>query len=367
MIRTVFRGRRCIAGFTLIDVLVGSTIALVAVVVIANVFTASESAKRNVVALGDAEVTAVLATSALGQQLANAGSAIAFAARELDRCDDPGDANLTRNFAKSWRPVPVLVIDGGSPERPDSIAISGSGATTLFFPAPVVATASGRYRVRSPNGFHPRAAGERSDLIVAIERPSSGTRGSCAAARADRVKDASGTCRGCVDIAFTGAGLAAPAFVFNMGPADDVTKLHYDVDVAKAALRQTRLVDDTGAPSAAAPTPIASNVVLLKAQYGIDADGDGVLDAWVGATGAWAPDKVMAAPFDVVDRIVAIRIGIVVRSEQFDREFREDVAWSLFEGALSGVFPQSASPPGNWRYRTHEATIPLRNVLWNRT
>ena len=57
----------------------------------------------------------------------------------------------------------------------------------------------------------------------------------------------------------------------------------------------------------------------------------------------------------------AVRIGIVVRGEQWDKE-APDVAWSLFGGVYSGMFVRAG---GNYRYRIYETVIPLRNELWN--
>jgi hypothetical protein len=57
----------------------------------------------------------------------------------------------------------------------------------------------------------------------------------------------------------------------------------------------------------------------------------------------------------------AVRIGIVVRGEQWDKD-APDVNWSLFGGTYSGAFPRAG---GNYRYRTYETVIPLRNEIWN--
>jgi len=127
--------------------------------------------------------------------------------------------------------------------------------------------------------------------------------------------------------------------------------------------------------AAPVPNPIASNIVNFKIQYGIDNNGDGRLDTWVPATGAWAPAALMAATVPVINSIKAVRIGIIVQSEQFDRDVG-DFDWVLFNcedpiaancpGRLAGTIGASTSPAGNWRYRIYETVVPLRNNLWNR-
>ena len=58
-----------------------------------------------------------------------------------------------------------------------------------------------------------------------------------------------------------------------------------------------------------------------------------------------------------------MRIGLVVQGEQWDKN-APDYTWTLFEGAtqISHTITRSN---GNYRYRTYETTIPLRNPLWN--
>ena len=152
--------------------------------------------------------------------------------------------------------------------------------------------------------------------------------------------------------------------VFNMGPSADPQKVLYDV--ANNTLQSTSLIDDKGAPSGLAPVPIASNVVNMKLQYGIDTDADGLLDSWVSATGAWAADALFAADAAKINQIKAVRIGVIAQSQQFDKSYNQDVPWSLFGGVYAGTFAKSVSPPGNFRYRIYETTMPLRNEIWNK-
>ena len=150
-------------------------------------------------------------------------------------------------------------------------------------------------------------------------------------------------------------------------PANRVQRVRYDV--ASDTLRSLDLLN-----AGATPVPLASNIVNLKFQYGIDTDNNGYLDTWVPATGAWAPAQMMVAPNDKLNQIKAIRMAIVVRTEQFDRDMGD---WKppqpLFTDCGSAACPaplditivKSTSPVGNFRYRTYENVVPLRNNVWN--
>ncbi len=344
------RTRGIAQGFGLVETMIGMLIGVMALLAIYQAFAGAERFQRNVSAMSDVDVSGMFASFALGMKLANAGAGSSAAARELGTCSDPGD------FALSLRSIPLLITDGGAASTPDTLVVNYSLATTLVSTAPFTAFASAGsdYTVHSPGGIHD------GDLIVAISMA-----GPCASSRVAAVGTPDGN--GNVTIAHSGAPIdfAMSSRLFNFGPADRVQKMQYYV--SNSILESKRLLDKDGVPDTTqTPQPIASNVVNLKFQYGIDTDGDGVLDAWVGATGEWASSTLLAAPVATVNRIKAVRIGIVVRSEQFDSEYTMPAIWSMFDGQLSGSIPASKSPPGNWRLRTYETIVPLRNAIWNR-
>jgi len=373
-------------GFSLIDLMVGIVIALVAMLVVYQVFAVGEQFKRNTTSISEAQVNGLLASFALGLQLANSGNALATSAQDLAACDDQvAEPDLTKRFAKSWRPLPILVFDGGAPGTPDSFLVNYSTSTNLVAPAPVIAAAGNTYVVQSPNGFHPISGAERKDLIVAIQNAPFGATGLCAAARVESVvpstTPACMAAQGCVELTFNAAPLGGtPYSVFNMGAADDAQKIGYDIDTAKNVLRGTVLIDQQGQPAAnPVPNPLASNIVNMKLLYGIDTDGDGLRDDWVPATGAWAPAVLLSAatPISKLNQIKAVRIGILVQGEQFDKNLEKftggdylngDYNWTMFEGAVkvTGTMPATVSPGGNWRFRVYETVIPLRNEIWNK-
>ena len=376
-------------GFSLIDIMVGIVIALVAMLVVYQVFAVGEGFKRNTTSVGEAQVNGLLASFALGLQLANSGNALAVSAQDLISCEDHAltEPDLTKRFAKSWRPLPILVFDSGQSDTPDSFLVNYSTSTNIVAPALVIDASKGNYVVQSPNGFHSKASGDLwDDLIVAIEKtPNAPVPGQCVAARVTNVAPSANpactSAQGCVELTVTGAPLNPSYSIFNMGNAADAQKIGYEVvqegtskpcapttPPTPCALRSTRLIDDTGALTAVT-NPLASNIVNLKVQYGIDTtapEPDGLLDVWVPATGQWAPDALTKADAKTLNRIKAVRIGIVVRSEQFDKNYTQDVPWSMFDGTLNGTFKQSVSPPGNWRYRVYETVVPLRNEIWNK-
>jgi type IV pilus assembly protein PilW len=184
---------------------------------------------------------------------------------------------------------------------------------------------------------------------------------------------------GFVTLTHSGVGFnmfAGSSRVLNMGPCSKAQKVQYSVN--NNILYSTPLLDANCVPLAnPVPNPLASNIVNMKVEYGVADINDpkGVLSTWVQATpgGGWDPATVLPAAVNQINLIKAIRIGLIVKSEQFDQTLG-DYNWTLFgcsappcAGAITGTIPASVAPPGNWRYRTYETIIPLRNEIWNKS
>ena len=117
---------------------------------------------------------------------------------------------------------------------------------------------------------------------------------------------------------------------------------------------------------------ISDGIVLLKAEYGTDTNGNGVIDG-----NEWS----QAAPLNA--RVLAVRLAVVARSAQPEKP-------SVVGGACDTTILNSAAYPAwidstnvpldisaslnlntgagdDWkcyRYKTFENTVALRNVLW---
>ncbi len=298
---------------------------------------------------------------------------------------DLGTCTPAATMADSLRPIPLLITDGGGANTPDSFVVYYSVARTFVSAALFTNTSAANtpYQVQSANGF------KKGDVIVAISNPS-GT-GPCYSSVITDVVPKPADATGVVTITHSGAPatVGASSSLFNLGPANLVQKVLYDVSGGN--LRSTSLLDPaTGATSNVQPAnPLASNVVNMKLQYGIDTVGDGLVHQWVPGKagtgyGDWDPATLLAAPVTAtapavaINAIKAARIAILVKSEQADKALAgqgfqttvfNDCADSV-AGTCSVTFNipavAAATQPYGWRYRVYETVIPLRNELWNK-
>jgi type IV pilus assembly protein PilW len=199
---------------------------------------------------------------------------------------------------------------------------------------------------------------KKGDVVVTVNLGISCARTVIATAPAD--PDANGNVKLTLKNAVT---FDSGSQLLNLGPETRVQRVRYFIQ--NEVLYSQNLLD-----AAAAPVPLASGVVNLKAQFGVDTTGDGFLDRWIsGGEAGWTPSELMqTATLRNISAIKAVRIGLITRSEQFDKEAKAQ-DWTLFdcdlanktqcEGRLTGTLG------AQWRYRVFETVIPLRNVIWN--
>ena len=354
------------AGFGLVEILVGVVIGLIALLVIYQALALSEGYKRTTTAGGDAQSAGMISTFILGQDIGNAGNGIAASAQDTASCPSTG------NFATTWRPIPVLIRDGGNDFTSDSFDVFYGVHPRLATQAEILNDYTGlgdTIDIQSPLGF------EVGHMFVMSDISS----GNCAMGTVTAmVGPDAGT--GVVNITPSPIGIAFPqgaTWVVNLGPANQVRKVRYDVNAG--VIRSQDLLN-----GAAVPNPIVSNIVLLKAQYGLDTDGDQFIDTWASARNApWREVDVLAAPLAQLRQVKAVRVAVVVRSSQFERptdaegraavsDLTGDFTVTLFD--CQGLVPctgqmAAVTIPGtaNYRHRVFEQVIPLRNQVWNPT
>jgi type IV pilus assembly protein PilW len=343
----MMRGQR---GVTLVDVMAGLVVALLAMSVVYQSLVVVQTMRRNVAAAGDLQATGSLALSTLAIAVGNAGAGLASATRWLDTCP------ATADFATTFRPVHVLISDGGAADRPDTLFVRQSLARSsgVALPFTTDAPVGSTFRIGGIDGI---ATGDR---VLAISRS-----GTCVSSSVTNVTNAG---PGVLDVAHTPVDVALPvtSLLLNLGLATRASAARFDL--VSGTLRSTDMSNGD------APNPLLSNLVNVKFQYGIDSDGDGTLDTWVSARpGPWEAATLLGAPRSTLERIKAVRIGLIARTDQPERERTAAFDWVLFDcelddksacpGRLAGTIPSPAR--GGYRYRTFETIVPLRNVVWN--
>ncbi|MCL4761169.1 MAG: PilW family protein [Burkholderiales bacterium] len=361
-------GARLQRGAGLVEIMVGVTIGLLALLIIYQALALSEGYKRTTQAGGDAQSSGMIASFLLAQDLGNAGNTMAESAVETTRCPNTG------NFATTWRPIPALIRDGGADNVSDSFDVFYGVNPVLVTPVKTIVTATpgNDIVVQSPIGWAANQTFLITDQQGACEI---GTVQQVVLDPAPYVTTTTGILAVRPQAPIAGTYGQGPSRLVSLG----VNPQKVRFDLAGDTLRRQDLM--TGA----APVPIASNIMLMKAQYGLDTDGDRFIDTWASARDApWREADVLAAPLGQLRQIKAVRFALVVRSSQFERQFDaegRDVATAATITAdltIPSIFPCNGLVPctgemtlvnlpgtAGFRYRIFEQVVPLRNQIWN--
>src|SRR3982074_822337 len=112
-------------GFSLIEIMVGVVIGMIAVLVIYQVFAAAEGIKRNTTSAGDAQQNGLLSSFMLTVELMNASNGVASAMQDLGTCPTTG------SMATSFHPIPVLITDPLDPTKSDEFVVNYSVSNSV--------------------------------------------------------------------------------------------------------------------------------------------------------------------------------------------------------------------------------------------
>jgi len=352
------------SGFSLIEIMVGMVIGLLAIIVMMQVFATSEERKRTANAGSDAQNSAVIALDGMQRDIGQ--SAYGFALTRLLGCNIQLPFGAPVPLAPVIINPPVAVIPAGDANTDTLLVSYGLGndqpeGYNVFSLAGSTYTIIGTSMLRdndrviaTPAGSAPTAACTLPTL--SLQRVNGAPAGSAVTTHETAV-----------------VGTTA---LFNLGATPRF--LAYAVRNGNLVVCDYMAADCGDATAASLGNPaiwrlVAENIASLRAQYGQDTSGamDGTVDSWNQTTPGnacqWA-------------RTSAIRLALVARSAQFEKE-NVTLAAPLWTGStISNIPPTNptavpigvptnpdGTPDALWqqyRYRVFETVVPIRNVAW---
>jgi type IV pilus assembly protein PilW len=386
------------SGVGIVETMVGILIGLVVLLVIYNVLSLAEGYKRTTIGVADSQTTGLFAQFMLNREISNAGNGVSIGT------DDYGVCVNGPKGAGDWRlkPIPVLITDGGANDVSDSFIIFYSNSMRVANPVLFLtaATTPAKLNVQSPNGFR------IGDWVIVSDKVQNCWLTRLTGAPTPNLVNSA---QGGIDISGYAPTPAAPitfpstSKLVNLGQDNGtIDRVQYTVDAAKRQL-VSQVINPAPGVAAQPVLPQAQNVVLVKAQYGIDvALNDNVVTFWTSAvTAAKNPANTNAVDYDcdtgsddtqypkcnfgnnatalLIRTIKAVRVAVVVRSEEYDRDpalvnqpdqYLFNCSANTNAACQGRIKIQNVSKGGiladGYRHRTYETTIPLRNVIWNK-
>ena len=339
-------------GFTLVEILVAMVIGLLGIVVMFQVMSVWESLKRTTAAGSDAQIAGTVALFNLERDIRPAG--LGFG-RGVDGTAVPslGCTVSAKGPTASFVLAPAIIVDGASGAPDQIITLYGNSSLFVSTQKFKASTTSAKTVDGSYGGF--RAA----DVVVA------GGADSSVACEMFQVSS----------VATPGELGHATASIFNPAPTQTALTSGFLYNLGPVpqrnvwAIQNGRLMRQDSLYVATA-REVADNVIDLQAQYGIDGVGGGNATDGRLEDGDWTA----AAPANW-SRVLAIRVGLLSRSQQFEKMEVTDggpgtadaPAWSGGAFDMTNTLPGASGDVANWkryRYRVYEKVIPLRNMVW---
>jgi len=367
------------SGFSLAELMVGMVIALIATLVITQVFSTYESQRRGTTSNSDAQTNGSIALFNLQRDIQMAGYGLPMPMADLEnsslKCSplpeyDPDGDPVTDNSIKLF---PVEIEDGVG-DTSDTIKVRYSKDAAGAVPTKIVNS------IPIDNIAVDHNLGCKDGDVAMINQGNACMMTLVATQAIDgyghRGSSGLDTRIGLVPATPVGPPLDPGAKLTCMG---DWQEYRYVV-VGNQLRRQTL----TGIPADNEDNVLVEEVVALQAQYGVSATADSNrVTEWKNATGDWTPAN-LAANLDRRNRIKAVRVAVVARSGQRDNQIVTNscttdkgvvsngpCAWNDtdFDAAPKIDLAPLYAVAGEWqhyRYRSFETIVPLRNMLWSK-
>lgn len=379
-------------GFSLVELLVAIVVSLMLLVVTLKLFADSENSKRNVSSGGEAQANGAVAMYSLERELR-------FAGHGLTGDNVLGCSLLSYNSARTPntlsidRLAPVTVIPAGTSAvlsstltlpaadtNTDQIIIAYGNSATASEPVgfnDLISTKAG-YALKNRVGFQvgdvvlAAESGKSCILLQVTGRP--GEQTVCGQSESGDSNLLSfstsaflspyGTSGSCVTTtssinktipAVTYSASEYTATLSNLGPTPHL--MAYAVRNGK--LMACDLLT-TQCANADTWTALVSNIVGMNAQVGWDTSG--TADAVVDVFAASAPSAVASGTVKCqVSRMLSIRVGLVARNTQMEKEAVTTAAPTWQGGSFN---LSTLSDWQKYRYKVFETIIPIRNMVW---
>jgi type IV pilus assembly protein PilW len=329
-------------GFTLVEIMVGLAIGMLATLVIMQVFSVFESQKRVTTGTADAQTNGGIALYNIGRELQMAGYPL------MPMTDSPLECTtLTADGAAANISAlsPVTITDGTS----DTITLRYGSSVSGGIPTTITAMGAPTANdVTVDNNF-----GCQAGDITLITNGST-----CAISSASAVSGTTTVTLADTTAAATSANLAC------LGDWGAITYAATNGELTRNGV------------------PTVAGIVNLQAQYGISATAaSNQITSWVNANNGNADGIDWAAPTAADrNRIKAVRIAVVARNPKTEGANVTTACNSATAATPTGLcaWAGNASSPAptvnltadaNWqryRYRVFETIIPLRNMIWSK-
>lgn len=329
-------------GFSLVEIMVGMVIGMLGIIVIMQVFSLFEGQKRTTTGSSDVQNEGAITLYSLQRDIQQAG--YGTSSLNMIGCGLTLRAGVTLG---AIAPVAINSADvaAGQDANTDTLLVMYSNTNGGTEGDNITSQpANNIYAVATPT------AHVVNDLVVA--EPQTRPTPTCTLALDSVTAVASPN----VTVA-TGTAGVANGTLYNLGQS--LTIRAYAVRNSTLTMcdyTANNCADATQVNNSAVWSPIAGNIVSLRAQYGQDTSGppmDGIVDVYNQTTPATACNWV---------RTAAIRLALVGRNAQLEKTAVTTAAPTWLGSATSPINLTANASWQSYRYKVFQTVVPIRNI-----
>jgi type IV pilus assembly protein PilW len=368
-----------VRGLSLVELMVAVVIGMVLILAITQMMVRQDRIRRNVTGINDVAQSSAFATTTLDRDLRSAGSGIAQAWESVFGCVlRVSRANTQILPRASAFPAPFEKVPGSV--RGAALLIHGGAGPGGSDVLQLLSGSAGIAEV----AFSARANSAKPDSLLLLN--TLGVRGGDLALISEEGRGCmvqqvkAGFAGGAVELLEFGGTYAAPDIdtlalsMFTKGNVANVTMLGNTANNpprfalighdANGVLRAYDLLRIDGSDDTQV---IGEGVLMLRAIYGVDSNEDGSVDRWLSPLDADYKAEVLTdgtgANQRRLSRVLAVRVGMILRGDLLEREAVSPAKLSLFVGSGLQVDRDLTDEERRLRVRTYEFTVPLRNPM----
>jgi len=360
------------AGMSLVELMVGMAIGLIGIIIITHLYLTNEDYKRSTTGAGTAQTNGAIALYTLERDLRQAGYGFNHSGAFGCSCVGAGCSPVQYFYNGTYSAPPagsstlpainfLPVVIKKTAGSPDSITLVYSNAGVRGLPTTIDDDMTGPGAAIKAGGVAGYANGDLMVVtqgatcslirITAVNQASQTLVHSSAAAGGSKWNPPTGSS---LLPAFTKGGL-----LFNIGSP---TWRNYTVVGRHMTVTEVILVN-TGPNTTG--QDLIDDIVDLQAQYGVDANANGVVESaeWTDTTPATVTDW---------ERLQAVRVAVLARSPNYVKPLTPGAdcdattAAPTWSGGTFGAldFVTTSSEARCYKYRVFETVVPLRNMIW---
>lgn len=359
--------RRAQRGVTLVELMVALVIGSIAALVIQQVMAVFEGQKRASSGGSDAQVNGAVALFSVEREIRQAG--YGFFAGDGSLCPQGINVHYNGTTVSNGGVLrPAIIVDGGA--GPDAIEFVRSNADFAAIPISIIKTMPSASAVVTADS----SAGLAQSQVFLV----AGKAGGKVCTLMQMSQDAQSNGGGWELQHVPGAhpfNPADPSAAFATAPAYEIGDLvvnlgnfvHGRYQVLCDRLTEVNPTQTAAPYTCANATPLVDQIVDLQAQYGIAPANSTQISQWCNASAVSACGNWSNPGAADLSRIRAVRIAVVARSAQYEKDLVSPSNLTLWEAGDPGDPPPYrtlTSDERHYRYKVYSTIVPIRNVIW---